>query len=54
MRLTTCRKFTGALDVHVFNEPGKTMPASRYIRVHATERATNYGYSIEELQVFTD
>ncbi|RYG78623.1 hypothetical protein EU513_03205 [Yimella sp. RIT 621] len=44
----------GALDVHVFNEPGKTMPAARYIRVHATERATNYGYSIEELQVFTD
>lgn len=42
----------GGLDVAVFNEPGRTMPTARYVRVLGQQRGTNYGYSIKELQVY--
>ena len=50
--VSTVTDADGDLDVHVFNEPGKTLPAGRYVRVLGTQRGTSYGYSIQELQVF--
>ena len=43
----------GATDVHVFDEPGRQLPSGRYLRVSMTQRATDYGYSIREVQVLS-
>ena len=43
----------GATDVHVFDEPGRQLPSGRYLRVSMTQRATDHGYSITEVQVLS-